>query len=333
VTNLMAIETPHLRADLHVHSCHSTQSGNLAFLNTRDCYSDPLDIYRAAKSRGMDLVTITDHDSINGCLELLSRLPGADDVIMGEEVSCRFPGSSDIEVHLGVYGITEALHRDIQPLRNNVLDVVARLREAGVFFALNHLLHFYRGQLPLESYLRLLSEVPALEARNGTMVPAHNVLVERMVQHLRSSENDVGGWPAMIGGSDAHTLRRIGWTWTEAPGSTREGFLNAISRGLGRVGGAHGGVLAVSGDAYGVIVSYYASLLGVARSDHQGLHRAQCLAFSCAALPVQFLPWVIVAARKWSENATVARVAVALQPWLEGTAAEAGWLKVSEERT
>ena len=94
-------------------------------------------------------------------------------------MSCRLP-DGDVEVHLGVYGMTEALHRELQPLRRNVFEVTARLREAGVFFALNHLLHFYRGQLPLDAYLRLLDEVPALEARNGTMLPAHNVLVEQI---------------------------------------------------------------------------------------------------------------------------------------------------------
>ena len=47
--------------------------------------------------------------------------------------------------------MTEALHRELQPLRGNVFDVTARLREAGVFFALNHLLHFYRGQMPLDA--------------------------------------------------------------------------------------------------------------------------------------------------------------------------------------
>ena len=93
----------------------------------------------------------TDHDSIDGALELLDDRPGLrDDVIVGEEVSCWFP-DADIEVHLGVYGMTEALHRDLQPLRRNVFDVAARLRDAGVFFALNHLLHFYRGQIPLDA--------------------------------------------------------------------------------------------------------------------------------------------------------------------------------------
>ena len=100
---------PLVRADLHVHSCHSLRSGNFRFLRSRDCYSRPEDVYRAAKARGMDVVTITDHDSIGGCLEFLDRHPGADDFFVSEEVSCWFP-DAPIEVHFGVYGMTEALH-------------------------------------------------------------------------------------------------------------------------------------------------------------------------------------------------------------------------------
>ena len=85
-----------LRADLHVHTCHSRQSGDLAFLRSRDCYSKPEEVYRVARSRGMDLVAITDHDTIDGALELLDHLPNAQDVIVGEEVSCRLP-DGDVE--------------------------------------------------------------------------------------------------------------------------------------------------------------------------------------------------------------------------------------------
>ena len=35
---------------------------------------------------------------------------------MGEEVSCRFPDATSKCIS-GVYGITEALHRELQPLR------------------------------------------------------------------------------------------------------------------------------------------------------------------------------------------------------------------------
>jgi predicted metal-dependent phosphoesterase TrpH len=296
-----------LRADLHVHSWHSTQSGNLRFLRSRDCYSDPEDVYRVAKARGMDLVTITDHDSIDGCLELLDRRSDATDIFISEEVSSWFPGTC-LQVHLGVYGTTERLHREIQPLRRNVFDVIARLREAGVFFALNHLLHFYRGQVPLDTYLRLLDQVPALEVHNGTMLRAHNELIAYLAQ-CWSHERRFG----ITGGSDAHTLRRIGRTWTAAPGTNAEEFLRSLHERRSVTGGVHGGVRAVAGDAYGVVAKYCASLVGFGPCAQPALRRASCLAFSIAAVPAQFLPLALVAAGKRGEVREVRRVEAELR--------------------
>jgi predicted metal-dependent phosphoesterase TrpH len=312
---------PVLRADLHVHSLHSRVNNDLAFLRSRDCYSRPADVYKVAKARGMDLVAIADHDSIDGCLELLEARPDLQDLIVGEEISCRMP-RGNIEVHLAAYGMTEALHRDIQPLRGNVFDVITFLRDAGVFFALNHLLHFYRGQVPLTDYLRLLDEVPALEARNGTMLRAHNELVERLLKGH-------GGVPdrwgrrhlAAVAGSDAHTLRRIGRTWTEAPGRNRDEFLASVAAGLGRPGGRHGSAPTVACEAYGVIKSFAASLVGVGPSDHTPLHRAFCLAFVVLSLPFEFLPLAVATAGKRGERRFVREAAEVLPAWLAGQTA------------
>jgi predicted metal-dependent phosphoesterase TrpH len=295
-----------LRADLHVHTRHSKHNASVPFVASRDCYSPPQAVYRIAKARGMDLVAITDHDTIDGALELLDRQPGAADIIVGEEVSCRFP-DVNMQVHLGVYGISETLHRDVQPLRNNVFEVTAFLRSAGVFFVLNHLFHFYRRQIPIESYLRLLHEVPALETRNGAMLAAHNRLVEEIASEW-SALSGVRSRLASVAGSDAHTLRRVGRTWTEAPGSNREEFLESLKRGLGRPGGRHGGTPATCGDVYGVIAAYAASLVGARPVDHHGWHRAACLAFVAASLPLQaFLPAVMTLLVKRREMREVRR--------------------------
>jgi predicted metal-dependent phosphoesterase TrpH len=294
-----------LRADLHVHTRHSRQNGDLPFLGARDCYSAPETVYATAKRRGMDLVAITDHDTIDGALELLERMPSAPDIIVGEEVSCWIP-ESGVEVHLGVYGMTEALHREIQPLRKNVFDVAARLEQASVFFALNHLLHFYRPHVAFEAYLRLLDVVPALEVRNGTMVPAHNRLSERMA-------SESGRRLAAVAGSDAHSLRRVGLTWTEAPGRNRDEFLANVRAGLGRAGGRDGGALVIAGDAYEVIGRYMASLAGFGPRDHSGWRRAACLAFCLGSLPFQFLPIVLTSRSKLRER----RHTRACAAWLE----------------
>ncbi|PYR26558.1 MAG: hypothetical protein DMF92_18245 [Acidobacteria bacterium] len=167
--------------------------------------------------------------------------------------------------------MTESLHHELQPLRRNVFDLVACLREASVFFALNHLLHFFEPHMSFDTYLRLLEAVPALEVRNGTMVPAHN----RLSEQIAAAWTPVHGGPrlAAVAGSDAHTLRRVGTTWTEAPGRDRDEFLSSVRSGFGRPGGRDGGVLAVSGDAYGVIRGYVASLAGIERPDHSGWRR------------------------------------------------------------
>jgi predicted metal-dependent phosphoesterase TrpH len=304
-----------LRADLHVHTRASRVCGTLKFLGSRDCYSAPEDVYRVAKARGMHLVAVTDHDAIDGALELAAAHP--DDVIVGEEVSC-WLADGQLEVHLGVYGMTERLHREIQPWRRNALDVMTALREANVFFALNHLLHFYRGQIPFDAYLELLDAVPALEARNGTMLPEHNLLVEALA--LRSPS---GRRLGMIGGSDAHTLRRIGRTWTEAPGANREEFLASLRDGLGRPHGEHGAASAVYGDAYGVVGRFIASLFGFGPRDHRGLRRAGCIAFSLLSLPGQFFPVTIAVKRKAEEARAVRQARVALGRDLEVTATAA----------
>jgi predicted metal-dependent phosphoesterase TrpH len=289
------------RADLHVHSCYSTVSGNLRFLRSRDCYSSPLDVYRTAKRRGMDVVTITDHDAIDGWRELMDALPDADDILAGEEVSCRLP-DGDITVHLGVYGITERLHAEIQPLRQNVFDVMALLRESGTFFALNHVLHFYRGQVPLERYLQLLSAVPAMETRNGAMLDAHNALAERLSREWKGGATPM----ACVAGSDAHTLRRVGRTWTEAPGTTAPAFLASLAAGLGKPGGDHGGPMTVAADTYGVVARYSASVYGLGPRDHSGWHRAGCALFIAASIPAQFMPVVVAMVGKSRERRAVA---------------------------
>jgi predicted metal-dependent phosphoesterase TrpH len=298
------------RADLHVHSHHSRATTNLPFLRSRDCYSAPLDVYHVARQRGMDVVTITDHDSIDGWRELMDARPDATDILPGEEVSCLLP-DGNIQVHLGVYGITERLHAAIQPLRRNVFDVIALLRESNTFFALNHLLHFYREQAPLETYLRLLSAVPALEARNGAMLQAHNALIERLTREWRKDGPPIG----CVAGSDAHTLRRVGRTWTEAPGTTAAEFLASLTAGLGRPGGQHGGVAAVAGDTYGVVGRYMASVYGCGPRDHAGWHRAACAGLIVALLPAQFMPALVAALGKSRERRAVAAAIEELAAW------------------
>ena len=91
------------RVDLH---CHSTASeisklGIQRSLGLPECATPPEEVYELAKRRGMDFVTITDHDTIDGCLEIADR----HDVFISEELTAWFRGEPQA-VHLLCFGIT-----------------------------------------------------------------------------------------------------------------------------------------------------------------------------------------------------------------------------------
>jgi predicted metal-dependent phosphoesterase TrpH len=291
-----------VRADLHVHSWFSGQAGHLRFLKARDCYSDPEHVYKTARKRGMGVVTITDHDSIDGCLEVLERYPDADDFFISEEIECAFP-DVELKVHVGAYDITERIHRDIQPLRSNVFEATAYLRSEGVFYSLNHPFFFFKNQIAFSEYVECaLRCFPAFEVRNGTMLASHNRLAEEIARQAIDST----GHPIVpIAGSDSHSLFGIGSTFTETPGKTREDFLTNLRAGVARPGGRHGGIWRGAKEIYAVVGNYWASLLGFGRQDLSWQRRVIGLAFSGVSMPFQFSPLVVAALHKRGEAARV----------------------------
>lgn len=311
-----------IRADLHVHSYHSGYSGSLRWCRSRDCYSSPEAVYRQAKARGMDVVTITDHNSIDGCLELLARHPALPDFVVGEEVECLYPGT-DLRIHVGVFGLDERVHREIQALRPNVFEAVGFLRHEGLFFVLFHPFHFYRGQVRLATYLaELVPLFPGIEVRNGTMCAPHNQLTERIVAQWVQA----GGRTALVGGSDAHTIRPIGRTYTEVPIETPAELLEALKAGRSRVRGRHGDVSRLAYDIYGVIFRFWAGLIGFGRHECSPAERAQSVLLSVLLLPFMIMPMATSALQKSGEARRAGRL---VREWESGSAA-AGWTSVQQ---
>src|SRR3954469_17025305 len=110
------------RADLHCHSEASNKAAEVALeaISCPECYSKPTDVYAQATGRGMDFVTITDHDTIDGALRIVDR----SNVIVGEELTCWFP-EDRCKMHVLVYGITAEQHEQLQELADNIYDVAA----------------------------------------------------------------------------------------------------------------------------------------------------------------------------------------------------------------
>ena len=214
------------RADLH---CHTRFSVFKYFrrANTRDCYNPPEEVYRLAKERGMSYVTLTDHDSIDGALYLLNKYPDMKDFFIGEEVETHFPETAQ-RIHIGVWGLNEAQHREIQRLRPNIRELVPYLKSERMIFCINHLFQNYRMKNVAARYLaELLEMFDIFEVMNGAMASFHN----RMVQQLVVTVQGHGRQISMVGGSDAHTLKHVAKVHTVSKGDTVTEFLENIRKG------------------------------------------------------------------------------------------------------
>ena len=233
-----------MKLDTHVHTWHSGNSSIPPLRRLmRESYNTPERVYATAKARGMDLVAITDHDEISGALSLGER----PDVIVGSEVTAVFPGD-DVCVHLNVFGLTAETHREVQRLRHDVRTLLPYVSAQGLFVSLNHVASGINGPLTAAHVAALLPWVDGLEVRNGSRLAAQN----RTALCVAAAAGKVA-----LGGSDSHTERGIGYTWTEVPGATTPAqFFAGLRAGRGVVGGRHGDRLTMSSD----IVRFAANL-------------------------------------------------------------------------
>jgi len=192
----------------------------------RESYNQPEDVYHRCKQLGMSIVTVTDHDSIDAA-EVLRKYS---DFFLSEEVTVCMP--SGTEMHLGVYGITEKDHVEIQRRRNDFIALLMYLTERKLFFSVNHVFSGLTGRREPEDFNWFASYVPAFEVRNGQMRSEAN----RNAKQLADRLDKIG-----VAGSDSHTLSGVALTYTQVPGSrTVEEFFTGLRAGRGVVHGEHG---------------------------------------------------------------------------------------------
>lgn len=218
------------RIDLHCHSTFSNEYVRFVPGLVFHPLLEPWEVYDLAKKRGMDYVTLTDHDTIDGCLALLERRGDLPDFIIGEEVSVAFPEDGTV-VHVNVFDINEAQHREIQRLGGNIYHLVDYLRRIGKLYVINHLTwtkqHRVLDRRKIEIMLDLF---PVFEALNGTRGYAHNAFAWH-VAHAHGK--------ALVAGSDSHT-HRVGTTYTLSAGETRGELLANLRAGRTALCGAFG---------------------------------------------------------------------------------------------
>ncbi len=237
------------RIDLHLHSRASTDTGSWFLSRTMlpESYTEPEAAYAAAKRRGMDLVTLTDHNTISGALEIAHH----PDVIVGVEITALFP-EDRVPVHVLAWGVDEALWADMDRARANLYELLDVADAADVPVALAHPLHRVGGELTADHLERCLLLFRLWEGRNGSRPRATNEIAGRIAataapdllsrlaeKHAMPPRSD--GPPALTGGSDDHGSFDVAHTWTLTPPAADTAALLAHLR-AGRVtpGGGHG---------------------------------------------------------------------------------------------
>jgi glycosyltransferase involved in cell wall biosynthesis len=255
-----------MKIDLHVHSKYSTRPSHwvLQRLGCHECYTEPLSLYRIAKERGMDLVTITDHNTLAGSLEI-AHLP---DTFISEEITTYFPDGC--KIHVLAYHINETQHRQIQKARDNIFDLTAYLREEAIVHSVAHPLWSINGRLKLEHFEQLLLLFKNFEM-NGGRDELQNQwlraicaeLTAEIIDQLIEKHGIVPDFPApweknFTAGSDDHSSLHITQKYTQVEeASGIEDFLEKMNEGQAIVRGEASTPLTLGHNIYSIAYQFY----------------------------------------------------------------------------
>jgi hypothetical protein len=252
------------KCDLHIHSRFSVRSEEWLFrrLDFPDSYSDPRQLHRELIERGMDFVTITDHDTIEGCLQI-SDLPNT---FISEQVTTHFP-HDPCKIHILVWAITEQQHTDITIVRDNIFSLQRYLAGANIAHAVAHPLYSINGKLEPSHIERLILLFKHFEGINGLRDALLSELAQQLfgsltpkkIEEFASRHNlaptHSEPWQKIfVGGSDDHGGKFIASAYTETPrANSAEKFFDHVRTGNCKAHGHGGTPLALSHGFYNTL--------------------------------------------------------------------------------
>jgi predicted metal-dependent phosphoesterase TrpH len=187
-----------IRVDLHVHSSASF-----------DCEVKPGAVARRCQSLGLAPVCLTDHDTIEGALELWRDDP--ERVLVGQEIS-----TTEGEL-IGLF-LESPIPSQVSPE-----EAVLRVKAQGGLVYLQHPYDRYRRRLSEDAIERLSGRIDIVEVFNGRSDEEANRRAEDLCVAL-------GVAPGA--GSDAHTVSEIGSAYVEMhPFAGAHDFLQKLQQG------------------------------------------------------------------------------------------------------
>lgn len=231
------------KVDLHLHSKYSDHPSEwfLQRLGAAESYSEPQALYRLARERGMDLVTITDHNRIDASLELAQLDP--ERCFSGVESTAYFP-EDGCKVHILIYGLDRDQFIAIQQLRRNIYQLRDYLRDADLACVVAHPSYAVNRRLTRSHLEKLILLFNNFEGRNGSRSSLHNDGLSEILRNLTPAaladlqqRHGIEPWgktawrKGLSGGSDDHSGLFVGKTWSETQTATPAEFLECLKRG------------------------------------------------------------------------------------------------------
>ncbi len=228
------------RIDLHVHSMYSKQPTQwlLQRIGTQESYTDIEEVYTIAKNRGMDFVTITDHNAIEGALKLVEHHP--DDTFVSVEVTTYFP-ENGCKIHVLIYDLNEQQFREINRIRSSIYDLHNYLQEENLAHSVAHATLSINGKLTFETLEKLILLFDVFEGLNGARDSSYNMIWRQVLMNLAPEDierlydkhhiepfSDDPWTKGFTGGSDDHAGLFIGQTFTVAECKTLDEYIQSI---------------------------------------------------------------------------------------------------------
>jgi glycosyltransferase involved in cell wall biosynthesis/predicted metal-dependent phosphoesterase TrpH len=255
------------RCDLHIHSRYSARSEEWLFrrLDFPDSYSDPKELYAQLLKRGMDYVTLTDHDTIEGCRQI-SDLPHT---FISEQVTTYFRHDA-CKLHILVWGISEQQHRDIKAIRDNIFELQRYLQTAQITHAVAHPLYSVNGKLEARHLEQLILLFKHFEGINGLRDALLSDLAQTLFEQLTPDKiNEFANrhnlapthaepWKKVfVGGSDDHGGQFVASAFTETPAANSpKKLLEFVRNGDCNARGQGGTPLILSHGFYNIVACF-----------------------------------------------------------------------------
>ncbi len=215
------------KMDMHVHTRFSTEELDLGVMKIIvNMAGDPVSMYKKAKALGMDFVTFTDHNTIDGGLYLKERMPHVDDFVISEEITT-FDPKYKFVMHINAYNITKLQHRRIIKIREDFTKLISYLKEQNIIYSYNHpYWHRYYDYIvtvpkPIQRVYELAKNFRVIEGSNSFRLKKQNQMAKDMAQTLKLGT---------IAGSDCHG-ESIGRAYTLAKADSIKEFLKEVRAG------------------------------------------------------------------------------------------------------